>query len=501
MPYTAWLQRPSTDMMKDRPNILLLFSDQHRADVMSGVGHPDVVTPNLDRLASEGTCFRHAYCQDAVCTPSRTSMMCGLYPRTLGCMTNDDRHGMMRQVVPMAEALRSSGYHTAAFGKRHLPEAPARCDDGWVEHAGHLVEETPDDNYLTWLSDGERAAFDRDWQAEWGPDPAPLASRVTELPPDKTMEAFTAERTIDLLQRSAGMDQPFFCWSSFYRPHQPYTPLPEYFDRFDRGHWGAGRRAGDGLCKPEGLGEPMDHLPPGVLRHIAGSPTWDIQAARQDEQLYRDYLASYYACLEEVDHHIGRILQSLTDTGLDDNTVVIYCSDHGEFVGAHGMPEKAASGHNAYLQTLRVPLIIRLPGQASRGLVREDLVELVDLYPTLLELTGAAAPEQPHPQPGVSLVEAASGGLALDRAYCVSENWAQATVITRTRTLSVWQDPEGRQFDQRGLCPDMLFDLEADPHQRTNRIEDAAYADDRERLQGWLDQWRGAHSPAAALRG
>jgi arylsulfatase A-like enzyme len=108
--------------------VLLLFADQHKASVLGSEGHPDAITPNLDRLASEGVRFSRAYCQDGISVPSRCSMMSGLYPRTLGCLTNGDRTIVMREVVPLQKSLQANGYLTAAFGKRHLVLA---CDDGW----------------------------------------------------------------------------------------------------------------------------------------------------------------------------------------------------------------------------------------------------------------------------------------------------------------------------------------------------------------------------------
>ncbi len=477
--------------MSDRkPNVLLLFTDQHRADVLGCEDHPDVLTPSLDALAAQGTRFTRAICQDAVCVPSRSSMMSGLYPRTIGCLHNNDTCPTMQRVVPMARAFADAGYLTAAYGKRHLPREPYATDDGWTEHCGYSPHESPGTSYTDWLTDPkDKAAFDRDWQAEWGPACAPLASQVSELPADKTMEAFTAEHTIDLIRRSADGEQPFFCWASFYRPHQPYTPLPEYYERFDRSHWGEGRRAGDGLRMPATLRQSPDELPPGVIAHTAGSETWPLERAREDEQLWRHYLACYYACMEEVDHHIGRILAALDQTGQADNTIVVYISDHGEFVGHHGIAEKAASGHNVYMDSLRVPMIWRLPQGSPRGAVCDDIAELVDLYPTLVELTGIDLPEMPFELAGRSLAPTLTEGRPIDRPFTVSENWAQSTVVTGTHVLGVWRDPHGKLMDQRELHPNMLFDLRTDPDQVHNLYDDPAHAAERDLLAGYLDQW------------
>ena len=214
-----------------KPNVLILFSDQHNAATLGCEGHPDVRTPHLDSLAATGTRFARAYCQDGICLPSRCSMLSGLYPGTLGCLTNSDRPPALDEVVPVQEAFRRNGYATAAFGKRHLAGA---CDAGWDVAASHLYNESPEDNYVTWIEQrGLGAAFARDWAAEFGRGPAGgrhaeteipfavMATRESRLPEDATMEAFSKQRTVAYLRERAADGNPFFCWTSFY----PNFPL------------------------------------------------------------------------------------------------------------------------------------------------------------------------------------------------------------------------------------------------------------------------------------
>ena len=149
-----------------RPNVLVLFSDQHKADVLSCANHPDVATPNLDRLATGGIRFTRAYCQDAICAPSRCSMFSGLYPRTLGSLDNRDDTLVMQQVVSMQKTFQQAGYRTGAFGKRHLKHA---CDEGWDVAASHLYGESPRRNYVTWIQEqGYGQEFAHEWAAEFG---------------------------------------------------------------------------------------------------------------------------------------------------------------------------------------------------------------------------------------------------------------------------------------------------------------------------------------------
>jgi len=486
----------------NRPNVLFLFSDQHNASVTGYEGHPDVTTPHLDSLAREGSQFRRSYCQDAICGPSRCSLFSGLYPRTLQCFGNGDRTQAMRDVVPIQKAFHQEGYVTAAFGKRHLSDA---CDDGWATTASHSWAENPEDNYVKWTNEqGCAAEFAQDWAAEFGSTPrgsalekkdipfALMATRQSALNDDRTMEAFTKQRTMAFLEDRAEDDQPFFCWSSFYRPHQPYTPLKKYWDRHDRSRWGRGTNAEDGISMPKNLHQEVSELPPMLQAQFAGkNRVWRLDQARENEQLYRDYVSAYCALVEEIDVCIGEILSRLDELGLAENTIIIYSADHGDFVGAHGMVEKCAVGHNVYEDTLRVPLLFRWPGHIKSGTIHHGLVELVDLYPTLLELCTVTQPRQKYPLAGQSLVRSLTANEPVNREFTVSENWSQSTIVTDQYKLGVWQKPaDGKHPDFREFG-NMLFDLENDPEEMKN-----IYAESEEvrgQLETQLVEWQQRH--------
>jgi arylsulfatase A-like enzyme len=462
-------------MKRRRPNVLLLFTDQHRADVMGCEGHPDVETPALDRLAGRGTRFTRAYCQDGVCVPSRSSLFSGLYPRTLGCLDNDDRSRVMEEAVSLQSALRANGYATGAFGKRHLYLG---CDEGWDRACGYGGDESAP-NYFSWVVEqGYGDEFARDWAAEWGAShprgpkgaerfrAAPLSAQVTELPDDMTMEAYTRRESLAFIRDQVEAGTPFFCWSSFYRPHQPYTPLRKHFDRFDRSRWGRGARAGDGIAKPPAFDQAPEALPPMLAgrRRARGLP-WCLATAHEDEQLFRDAIAAYYACMAEIDDHIGLMTEELERLGVLEDTIVVYTSDHGEFAGAHGIMEKVAHGHNVYEETLRVPLIVSWPGRVRTGEASAELVELVDLYPTLLELSGCERPEGPHAPQGRSLAGHLRDGTPVGRRFAVSENWSRVSIVTDRYKLGRWLDPRVDPRRDWRAFGDMLFDREADPHE------------------------------------
>ncbi len=469
-------QRPGSHQ---RPNILLLFSDQHNAGVMGCAGHPDVKTPRLDQLAAEGVRFARAYCQDGVCAPSRASMLTGHYPRTTGVLYNPDRPPRPEALTTLHAHLKANGYRTAAFGKRHLPRP---YDPGFDYTCTTLQDrwDPSDENYWDWIEEqGALETFERDWNAEFGHRFTPnraveMCSRLSELDPSQTMEAYTARKTMEYLRDARNHDAPFFAWCSFYRPHQPYTPLPGYAAPYPLYQ----------VHLPGSLHEPAGHLPP-LLRRFRRNEKkpWCLGLAAKDVTLYRRYIAYYYALVAEIDYHIGTVLDTLDAEGLADNTIVIYTSDHGDFVGHHGMIEKIHNGHNVYEDTLRVPFIMRLPGAMTPG-TREDLVELVDLYPTLLELTGITPPAGP-PLPGKSLVSNLRHGTPVGRAVAFSENYIMLTAIASRYKLGGWIERPEDGF------PDLFFDREKDPLEMRNLHDEAAVRNERDALRAAMADFVG----------
>jgi uncharacterized sulfatase len=191
------------------------------------------------------------------------------------------------------------------------------------------------------------------------------------------------------------------------------------------------------------------------------------------------YVAYYYALTSEVDACVGRIMDGLDRLGLRDDTIVIYTADHGDFVAAHGMVEKCALGHNVYEDTLRVPLIIAWPKRFLEGAANKSLVELVDLYPTLMDLLDLKRPKDAPELPGKSLIRSLRENKPTHRKYAVSENWNQVTVITERYKLGIWIDPGSidkyKRRDNRQRFGDQLFDREKDPLELTNLIDDPKY--------------------------
>jgi arylsulfatase A-like enzyme len=196
-----------------------------------------------------------------------------------------------------------------------------------------------------------------------------------------------------------------------------------------------------------------------------------------------------------VDHHIGRIMEALRGEGMAGDTIVLYAADHGDFVAGHGMIEKCALGHNVYEDTLRVPLIFSRPGQIREGQVCSGLAELVDLYPTLLDLAGLPRPSG-YELAGRSLKSTLEKGAPTGRRAAISENWSQLTVITDRYKLGRWIEPPNAKYDYR-RHGDQLFDLVKDPLEVDSLFKDPGAGEIRAGLEKTANEWS-ARTPARA---
>lgn len=490
-----------SNLPKKKPNVIILFADQHNKDVIGFDGHPDVLTPNLDKLAKQSVVFDRAYCSVGICAPSRSSLMSGIYPRTMGLLSNNERTTVMEEVVPLASVFQQNNYRTFAFGKRHTHGG---VDAGWNVQQSHLCDETPGNSYTEWVEKmGYGLEFAKDWAAEFGKGSpcssyaneklpiGDLGTRISTLPENMTMEAFTTQLTVQMIKDQTKSKTPFFCWATFYRPHQPYTPLKKYMDMYDVSAWGAGRSNGSSIRKPASLYEPKENIPP-MMQSIrdGGNKVWNVDKAYADEQIWRNYIGAYYALVTEIDHCVGEILQALDEAGIAEETIVIYASDHGDFVGNHGMVEKTAAGQNVYEDILNIPLIIRYPGNKQKGKRTAELVSLVDIYPTLVDLLGLKMPKLKYPLQGQSFAGTLTKGKPMKREYFVSESWSQATVITKDYKLGIMLDPTdyARKFDYRSFG-DQFFIRKSDSLEIVNQINNDTYKNEIAKLRNYYQDF------------
>ncbi len=460
--------------MSSRPNILWLCTDQQRFDTIGALGNPRINTPNLDRLASEGVSFTNAFCQSPVCSPSRASFLTGRYPRTTRCRQNG-------QQIPADELLLpkifrdSAGYTCGLAGKLHLgscsdDKIETRIDDGYDDAHFHWSHHPQPgwgahNAYQKWLT--ERGVK---WEELYNQPPADSKYIRNGIPAEHHQTAWCAEKTIDFIRKQAATGEPWLFSFNCFAPHHPFDPPAEYLRRYDPADMPLPKyREGELENKPrfQRLDHEWAHNSPGEFH--TGAMTDDDR---------RDVTAAYYAMCEHIDHEIGRILAALEESGQWKNTIVVFMSDHGEMLGDHGIYFK---GPHFYDEAIRVPLIMRYPGQRdaapgsgfAAGRRVNALVELIDLAPTLCEAAGIDPP--PDRLQGKSLFPLLKGetGEHRDHIFCEYYNsWthsdAYATCLrTRTRKLVRYHTTDEGE----------LYDLASDPGEFDNLWNSPAHAD------------------------
>ena len=378
----------SQRVIADEPiNILFIGVDDLRPD-LNCYGASHMKTPNFDRLAAEGVLFNRAYCQQAVCLPSRISLLTGMHPDSTGVQDlNTHFRDTIPDVVTLPQQLRKSGYHTIGMGKVYHDEQPKEWDE-WIDVAAetgvskyHLPETLANLKKLEAQAKAEGLKGKQKRRLIKGP-----AFEAADLPDEAYEDGAMTKLAIDRIKSSKG--KPFFITVGYHKPHLPFVAPKKYWDMHDR----------KSLSLPENYvlpkGAPQLALSSwGELRAYADIPK---QGPVTDEQAL-ELIHGYCACISFIDAQIGQLLDTLRDEGLKKNTVVVLWSDHGWKLGEHAMWCK----HTNFEIDARVPLIVRLPGGVHGGRSSDAMVELVDLYPTLCEFAGAAIPEQCE---GASLV-------------------------------------------------------------------------------------------------
>ncbi len=369
--------------MNAQPNILFVTTDHLRYDTLGCTGDPIIRTPAIDRLAREGVHFQQFFVQNPVCQPSRATMMTGRYPRHHGVRWNGSR--LDENEMTLVEFLKRQGYTTASIGKHHVAQDRFRAalDVVDAEAIRRNWRERADGDY-TVHDPNPFEAYVRARGYEYVTGYAlpnfrkRLGAVPSDLPEDCHLDAYVGMKAREFLE-SVGQRAPFFLWLGFYGPHHPYVPSGRFAHMYDPAQVPPFHRAeGDISAKPPEYRlyfETPDHK-------YRGFPDASVET-------FREMKAAYYGMVSQLDWQLGLTLDALEAHGLDENTIVVFTSDHGEFLGDHGIPAKAPFLLDCMLH---VPCIVRAPG-APRGVSRQDLAESVDLFPTIARLAGLEPPE------------------------------------------------------------------------------------------------------------
>ena len=363
-----------------QPNILLIMTDQMRGDCMGVAGHPDVKTPYLDHLASRGMRFTNAYTACPSCIPARCALHTGLEAKHHGRVGYQDRVPW-NYPVTMAGELAKAGYYTQCVGKMHVHPLRNLMGFHHVElHDGYLhayrngtvpyaENQRVADDYFYWLK--TQLGIDRD-VTDQGLECNSFTARPWMYEERLHPTNWVTDRSIDFLRRR-DRSKPFFLMASYLRPHPPLD-APEYFFRLYQ----------DRELSPIPVGDWADK---GRLERM-GRLT-DSDTGSCDPELMRQAQIGYYACISHLDNQIGRLLDALRDDSCAQDTVVLFTSDHGELLGDHHTFRKT----RPYQGSIHIPMIINNAPGIRPGTVSDQLVELRDVLPTLVELAGETPPE------------------------------------------------------------------------------------------------------------
>ena len=384
-----------------RPNLLFLIADQHRGDFLHCAGHPLVQTPALDRLASQGVRFDRAYTSWPICVPARMSIITGRYPHSHGAF--GDQSVLLQATI--ADYLKTFGYQTAAIGKMHFLDTD--------QHHGfdYRIER---EDFEKEVGEGRRS------HKVSSRDGKPFG--IATWPEDKTYEHFIADKTIAWLEKNG--ERPFVLWCSFSAPHPPYLSPETLFNLY-----------ADKVAMP-----PQPPVPNPLLRtdeHLGELTAADI----------RTILACYLANITLTDMNLGRVLTALDRLGLSMNTVVCYTADHGDMQWQFQRFGKGVMFEGA----THIPLMLRAPARVPQGMVRSEVVEHVDLYPTFCELLGAPVPRTVQGHSLLPLIEGRA------------EDWPNTAFIEQNRQVTVVHGRYKCTFAQ--AKPGELYDLRTDPQE------------------------------------
>jgi len=484
-------------MSSEPPNILLITSDQQHYSTLGAV-NDRIHTPALDRLCAEGTRFDRAYCPNPTCTPTRASILTGMAPSEHGAWSLGTK--LMEDVPVVGDALAAAGYATSLVGKAHFQPLASRpgyesieCQpilrdlDFWRRFEGpwygfehvetarmHGCESHAGQHYAIWMEENGLADW-RDYFEDWPPDPAKRdrlrGDMHWDLPERFHYTTWTGERTVARIEQAAAAGRPFFIWSSFHDPHPPYI-VPE--------PWASMYDPADMICGELTPGEHEANAPHFGATQEPGDEYWNARGRKwihgghshvHDRQWLREAMACYYGMVSFMDGQIGRILEALDAAGLADNTLVVFTTDHGHFLGQHGLTHKAI---HHYEDLLRVPLVVRRPGCVPAGVTSDAIQNLVDLAPTFLAAAGLDAPPR---MTGMDQSATWAGGRPA-RRWSITENhhgtddFHMRSFVTRRYKITVYRDGDDGE----------LFDLQEDPSEIRNLWRDPAAADLKSRL-------------------
>lgn len=431
-----------------KPNVLFIAIDDLNTWVGCLRGHPNTLTPNIDKLASRGVLFTNAHCQAPLCGPSRASIMTGLRPSSTGIygMVDDNKikadNKYTDNVIFLPEYFKNQGYHTMGIGKLFHQHAPDFLFD---ESGGRISGFGPNpDKRFKWEGDSP-PGYGRTG-TDWGPFP----ESDSEMPDDQ-LATWGVERL------SRNYEEPFFLAVGFFRPHVPWYVPPRWFEGIDP----------DRLTLPPYKLDDLNDVPQTglIINDLPMMPTtkWAVESGE-----YKNIVQAYLACIAFVDYQVGRLLSALDESNHADNTIVVLWSDHGYRLGEKGTFAK----HALWEEATRVPLIIMSPDSKKKSMVDQP-VELLSIYPTLLEMCQLPAYERNE---GISLVPLMSENESEQEHYAIT-TYGMNNHSVRSKEFRYIRYEDGGEE---------LYDHRIDPHEWINVADEDNYMEIKTALHNQL---------------
>ncbi|MDR1964181.1 MAG: sulfatase [Planctomycetaceae bacterium] len=436
----------------NKQNILFIAVDDLRTE-LGCYGKKHIKSPNIDRLASQGTVFEHAYCMVSVCGASRSALLTGTRPKynrfvSAHIYASKDAPN----AIPLNTHFKNHGYTTINNGKVfHFPDDH---NDGWSEPAwrpktpGYALPESR-----------EALQKDKEYKEQnqilrnGKPDARGPAWECADVPDDSYGDGKTLEKSLNDLRRLAKDDKPFFLAVGFLKPHLPFVAPKKYWDLYKE----------DDIVLPENFRYTPKDVPAeavhnfGELRGYANIPKGNEKIS---DETAKKLIHGYYACVSYTDAQIGRLLDELESLGIADNTIVVLWGDHGWHLGEHTMWSK----HAVFENTMNAPLLLKLPNQKEAK--RFSLpVEFIDIYPTLNELAGLPEPQKDQLQ-GKSLIPLIEKKIVPDKLYAAGRYGAGDTIFDGRYRYSEFRDKKGGG----NLVSRMLYDHKTDPRENINIV-------------------------------
>lgn len=443
----------SPSLANQRPNIVLILCDDHRWDAMGNMGHPFLETPHLDAMARNGVQFTHAFVTNSLCSPSRASIVTGLYPHNHG--VGDNYHPVDPGLKFFPEHLQRAGYETAFVGKWHMGDVdePQRGFDHWVAFRGQgtyypdghgTTRVVPQTRYDGFNINGKKRV----------PQQGYITDELTDY-------------AIDWLNTRQQQDQPFFLYLSHKAVHSDFVGRDGERGKYAKKPWKAPVTMPDSAENRKG--KPRWLIDQRNSRHGAD---FGYNLADFDVE---EYHKRYCETLTAVDDNVGRMMKHLKETGQLENTLVIYTSDNGFQFGEHGLIDKRV----AYEPSIRVPMLVQYPAKLKAGTQCDRIVTNIDIGPTLLDAAGA----EPMPKvDGQSFWPLAQGQSIPWRGELLYEYYWEWNYPQTPTTFAV-RDKNFKYIRYHGVWDcDELYDLKHDPHEQHNLIRSEQHAETAKRM-------------------